>query len=154
MSDTETGRSRELLSYSVKFVCGFQEPDDRCKPVVAGYYATEINIHNYHDREVEIRKRILPVVCGGEPVGREPEYVGIRAEDEIVLPPDSATMDDCCHIALLLYGFVPTPMPLTIGYLEIVSNEELAIDAVYTVVGINRRSPSIDVERVEARKKH
>jgi hypothetical protein len=49
-----------------------------------------------------------------------------------VLPPGAATMDDCCRIAERLYGGAPSPLPLTIGFLEIVSDEELHVTAVYT----------------------
>jgi len=149
---TEQGKR---LSYSVKFVCGVQKNQEIGCPVVRpGIYATEINIHNFHDKEVKLEKFVLPVVRHGEPRGREPEYVRIQAKDSIVLPPNTATMDDCCRIAELLYGSIPHPLPLTIGYLEIVSSEELAIDAVYTVSGLKRRRvSSIDVERVEGKAK-
>lgn len=144
--------SGKRFSYSVKFVCGVQERQEHCCSVVQpGVYATEINIHNYHDKEVKLDKFVLPVVHKGEPRGREPNFVGIQAKDQIVLPPNTATMDDCCRIAELLYGSAPQPLPLTIGYLEIVSSEELAIDAVYTATGLKRRRVSIDVERVEAK---
>ena len=141
------------LSYSAKFVCGIQERREYgCLVVRPGFYTTEINIHNYHDREVKLEKFILPVVYRGVPRGREPDHVGIRAKDSIVLPPNTATMDDCCRIAELLYGSVPQPLPLTIGYLEIVSSDELAIDAVYTVSGCkDGEVNSIDVERVEGK---
>ena len=34
--------------YSVKFVCGIQNPSTACTPVRQGAYSTEINIHNFH----------------------------------------------------------------------------------------------------------
>jgi hypothetical protein len=140
------------FSYSVKFVCGVQErQEQRCSVVRPGVYATEINIHNYHDRKVKLEKFVLPVVHKGEPRGREPDFVAIQAKDSIVLPPNTATMDDCCRIAELLYGAPVHPLPLTIGYLEIVSSEDLAVDAVYTVTGLEGGGVSIDVERVEAK---
>lgn len=40
-----------------------------------------------------------------------------------------------------------------IGFLEIISNRPLAIDAVYTVGDRGGRTVSIDVERVEGRRK-
>lgn len=146
---------KKRYSYSVKFVCGVQRYDEECKPVVPGYYATEINIHNYHNREVEVRKFVLPLVSNGVVRGREPDFVDIRAKDSIVLPPNTATMDDCCRIGQLLYGQTNPAMQLTIGYLEIVSSEELAVDAVYTVSDLEQRLVrSMDVERVEARVKN
>ena len=45
------------------------------------------------------------------------------------LPSGAATMDDCCRIAQVLYGAVPGTMLLTIGYLEIISDEELHVTA-------------------------
>ena len=51
-----------------------------------GVYATEINIHNYHDRKVKLDKLVLPVVYQGEPRGREPDYVGSRRRTA-----------SCCH---------------------------------------------------------
>lgn len=141
------------FSYSVKFVCGTQGADDcHCAPVRPGHYATEINVHNFHDREVKIDKRVLPVVLAGAARGREPSFTRPLATDTIVLPPHTATLDDCCRLAELLFGAMPTqPLPLTLGFLEIVSPVELAVSAVYTVTGVNAGGPSIDVESIAAR---
>ncbi len=39
-------------------------------------------------------------------------------------------MDDCCRIAELLYGGVPgSSIPLTVGFLEIISDQELHVTA-------------------------
>jgi hypothetical protein len=68
------------------------------------------------------------------------------------LPGFSATMDDCCRIAEMLLGAPPSgPLPLTIGFLEIISPVELAVTAVYTVSGPDSRTTSIDVEIIEPR---
>jgi hypothetical protein len=138
-------------SYSVKFVCGEQRedpPDQRCLPGVRpGIYATEINIHNYHDEAVSIDKFVLPLVFAGEPQGREPAFVTVKAKDRISLPPNSATMHDCCRIAELLRG-----SPLVIGFLEIVSTIELQVTAVYTATNL-RGSLSIDVEQIAGKLK-
>jgi len=40
-------------------------------------------------------------------IGREPELTGIRGQDAITLPPNTATMDDCYRIGQLLYGSPP-----------------------------------------------
>ena len=145
----------KLTSYSVKFVCGLQESGElRDGMVRPGIYATEINIHNYHDTRVEVRKHILPVVIKGKARGREPRYVRVQAQDAIVLPPNTATMDDSFRLAELLYGSPPPqPLPLTIGYLEIVSTRPLAIDAVYSVSDRAGRTVAVDVERVEGQPK-
>jgi len=144
-----------LVSYSVKFVCGIQDADElKVGMVRPGIYATEINIHNYNNTEVRVRKLVLPLVIGGEPQGREPRFVGVANQDNISLPPDTATMDDSFRIGELVYGSPPPePLPLTIGYLEIVSTQPLAVDAVYTVSDRERRSIAIDVNRIEGRQK-
>jgi hypothetical protein len=140
--------------YSVKFVCGVQsECGCECGPVQPGKYSTEINIHNYQNKEVAIEKRFIPVVFAGAAVGREPRVAGPKATDKIVLPPHSATMDDCCRIAELLFGGVPpSPIPLTIGFIEITSREELSVTAVYTSSGLNSQGVDIDVEQIQGRK--
>jgi hypothetical protein len=144
-----------LVSYSVKFVCGLQDSEElELGMVRPGVYATEINIHNYHDTRVAVRKHVLPLVVKGKARGREPEFVRVHAQDAIVLPPDTATMDDSFRIGELVYGTPPPqPLPLTIGYLEILSTLPLAIDAVYTVSDREGRTVAIDVERVEGRPK-
>lgn len=140
--------------YSVKFICGVQ-PDCGCEcaPVQPGKYATEINIHNYSLKRVEVRKRFVPVVLAGAPVGREPRVAGVRAEDKISLPPQAATMDDCCRIAeLLLGGEAPSPIPLTIGFLELTASAEIAVTAVYTTSDLNSGGLSLAVEQIAGRR--
>jgi trypsin-like peptidase/VWA domain-containing protein len=145
-------RGRRYI-YSVKFLCGEQgEECADCGPVRPGSYATEITIHNHHDREVRIVKRILPLVLAGGVRGREPQSTGPMATDQIVLPAHSATMDDCCRILELLLGARPTAaVPLTEGLLEITSPVELGVTAVYSVTNPNKGSTSIDVQSVDAK---
>lgn len=140
------------FSYSVKFICGEQrEGACECASVRPGIYATEINIHNYHDAEVKIEKFVTPAVFAGVPVGREPKVAARKASDSIVLPPHTATMDDCCRIAELLFGGTPpSPIPFTAGFMEITSAEELSVTAVYTVSKPTSGSVSIDVEQIQA----
>ena len=167
----------EVFSYSVKFICGVEgerggdgdvgddrEHDDEREDdherkhkegvVSPGIYATEINIHNFNETEVQVEKYVLPVVLQGEPIGREPKFVERMAKDYIVLPPNTATMDDCYRIGELLFGSPPpSPMPLMIGFLEIVSRRELSITAVYTVTDLGSRFVSIDVEQIQGKQK-
>jgi hypothetical protein len=140
----------KLFVYSVKFVCGLQpEFGCQCAPVQPGKYATEINLHNYSSKEVAILKRFVPVVLAGAPAGREPRAAAVRAEDKIVLPPHTATMDDCCRIAELLFGEGgASSMPLTIGFLEITANADIAVTAMYTTSGLKSGGVSIAVEQV------
>lgn len=145
-------RSKPFI-YPVKFICGEQaECDCSCAPVAPGRYATEINIHNYSSKEVAIQKRFVPVVLAGAPVGREPRAAAERAEDKIVLPPHTATLDDCCRAAELMFGAGgPSNMPLTVGFLEITANADIAVTAVYTTSGLKSAGVSIAVEAVEGR---
>ena len=140
--------------YGVKFLCGEQGEDcGTCAPVRPGRYATEINIHNGHDREVPVAKRVLPLVLAGAVRAREPLVTGPTAADRIVLPPHGATMDDCCRLLELLLGGRPAgPTPLTIGILEIASPVELNVTAVYTVTGPGGHATSMDVRVIPAQR--
>ncbi|HEY4593419.1 MAG TPA: hypothetical protein VIJ61_13475 [Thermoanaerobaculia bacterium] len=146
-------------SYSVKFVCGVQPAADGCcclPGVRTGIYATEINIHNYQYRSTALlTKSVLPVILAGTPQGREPQAVSSRGWDRMLLPAGSATMDDCCRINELLFNTAPPAgQPLNVGFLEIVSNVELKVTAVYTATDLESRSISIDVEDVPSRIKY
>jgi len=144
-------KPKYLYSYSIKFVCGVQEACEcSCTAGVRpGVYATEINIHNYHDESVPIQKFVLPIVFAGSPQGREPRIVEAKGRDRIILPGNSATMDDCCRLSDLLFDSAPpTRLPLTTGFLEIVSPVELQITAVYTATDPESGSISIDVQQI------
>ena len=140
-----------MFIYSVKFVCGAQNPvaTQPCSPVRPGTYATEINIHNFHpDQKADIRKRVLLLVQNDSPVGREPRIAKATEFDTITLPPDSATMDDCCNLAEKLHLNLAH---LTIGFFEIVSTLELNVTAVYTASDLKGASISVDVETINGR---
>jgi hypothetical protein len=141
-----------MFSYSVKFICGVQNaPTEKqsCSVVRQGAYATEINIHNFNRREeAKIEKRALLLVHNDSPVGREPRFAKPQPFAEITLPPDTATMDDCCGFAEKLKL---TPGHITIGFLEIVSNVELNVVAVYTATDLKAVGISIEVETIQAR---
>jgi hypothetical protein len=125
---------RRLFLYSVTFLCGEQKGDCcGCSPVRPGHYATEINIHNFSDRDAPVIKRVIPLVLSGAVRGREPQVAIISAVDRLILPAHTATMDDCCRLQELLLGaVVEGHAPLTTGVLEIISTVELAVTAVYT----------------------
>lgn len=179
--------AKEQYVYSVKFVCGYQATNvgasndaaarKEGEPSVKfGNYATEINLIwpeiYLGDQQAFIFKHLTVLVDQGKPVGREPKVALPRAYiDSIQLPSLGATMDDCNRIAELLWGAVPTPYPITIGYLVITSTHELDVTAVYTSqacsnwsstgttnLGCLRAddggsvSSSIDVEKIEGRK--
>jgi hypothetical protein len=144
-----------MFIYSVKFVCGVQNASvagvpPQCTPVRVGSYATEINIHNFQRaQQAQIDKRVLLLVKDDAPIGREPKSVSSTVFESIKLPADSATMDDCCHLGEKL-SFSPTH--LNIGFLEISSDVELNVTAVYTATDLKAASISIDVETITGRK--
>ncbi len=143
----QTASAKFQYSYAVKFVCGYNSSNlgldvDGSQsgepPVKFGNYATEVNIYNFNlygdlaPPTATIEKRFLVLVKDGVPVGREPKVVDVSGLDRIELNTGQATMDDCNRIAQVLWGKVPTPYPLTIGYLVILSTLELDVTAVYT----------------------
>ena len=144
---------KRRYSYSVKYVIGMYEGAD-CNTknaVNAGNYTTEVNIHNYQQKEAFIQKYIVPLIFNGEPIGREPKLSRILANDKIVLPPYTATMDDTYRLAQLLYKEnPPCNAPLNIGFLHIISSIELAVTAVYTAANIKVKDgvPSIEIKEI------
>ena len=141
--------------YTVDFVCGEGTGCGcECTPEQKGGYATAIAIHNYSLKPVEIVKRFVPLVFSGAAIGREPGTVGALAEDRMVLPAQSATMDDCCAIAARLLGAAPpTSLPISAGVLEITASADVSVTAVYTSSGLTAdRRVSIDVKQISARR--
>ncbi len=143
----------ESYSYSVKFLCGRQS-DGCCHdaPLVPGSYATEVNVHNPADTPVEISLDVIPLVLSGAPVGRAPETSRTTARTRLTLAPHEATMIDCRRVLELLLGAVPeATTPLTIAFVEVIADAELAVTAVRTLGG-DGGPAGIDVERVPAQK--
>jgi hypothetical protein len=63
-------------------------------------------------------------------------------------------MDDCHRIGQLLYGSPPPqPLPLTIGFLQLVTTASVAVDAVSTATDPSGRTLTTDVHRVKGRAK-
>ena len=144
----------KLFIYGVKFVCGVQPDcgDCGCAPVRPGSYSTEINILNPTAKEVPVLTRPVPVVTAGAASGREPRFNGPGKPSVMKLPAHGASMSDCCRILELVLGAAPAgPVPLTIGFLEIVSTVELDVTAVYTASGGAGSTPSISVNRIAGR---
>jgi hypothetical protein len=137
------------FSYTVKFVCGVNRTERPCTTVRQGIYATDINIHNFdRRRKAKIEKSALLLVRKNQPVGREPAIVKTEPFDRIVLPPRTATMDDCCRLNEKLQL---SDAALNVGFLELVSDIELNVTVVYTATDLSSRSIAIDVETVAAR---
>jgi len=179
--------AKEQYVYSVKFVCGYNPSNigvslsgtQEGEPSVKfGNYATEINIvwpEIYLTDPMYsayVSKHLVVLVDKGKPVGREPKVAsGKLYADSITLTAVSGTMDDCNRIAEILWGAVPSPYPLTIGYLVLASTHEIDVTAVYTSQACSywTKSPqklecldpngaevgvssSIDVERIPGRR--
>jgi hypothetical protein len=140
-----------MFVYSVKFICGVQNPPTTaptCTPVRQGAYATEINIHNFQTTALaNIQKRALLLVHNDAPVGREPQIARAQHFAQITLPPDTATMDDCCSLG---GPFNFSLSALNIGFLELVSNVALNVTAVYTATDLRAGTISIDVQSINA----
>ncbi len=145
----QAASAKILYSYAVKFVCGYNPSnvgvwgDDfrytGGEPTVKfGNYATDINIYNFNiypepGFPQHVEKSILLLVDRGVPVGRERRIATPIFGDVLdPFPAGTATMDDCNRIAEMLWGVVPTPYPLTIGFLVLGSTIELDVTAVYT----------------------
>jgi hypothetical protein len=143
---TQGAWAKEQYVYSVKFVCGYNPSnlgvslngEIQGEPSVKfGNYATEINLSwpelYLGDETNRVYKHLMILVDKGKPVGREPKVAEAKTYiDAIELRQMTGTMDDCNRIAELAWGAVPTPYPLTIGYLIITSVYELDVTAVYT----------------------
>jgi len=149
--------SSQLFRYSVKYVFGKQaQGDDCCMPILSpGRYRTEINIHNMQDKAAKVEKFVLPLVICGVPLGREPNHTERKAEDKINLPPHAATMDDSHRLTELLNGFPPCKSQiedglLNIGFLEIISDQELSVTAVYTAADLEEKSIAMDTQVIPA----
>ncbi len=153
-----------LWSYAAKFVCGFQDINAAGVPAPGepvlkpGNYASEINIHNPNYKYLPLRKKFL-VLVNGQQIIREPQQIEPMRIVTMTLGPDFATMDDCNNLWHYLYPAVtpPSPMPVFIGYLVVLSPLELDIDVVYTAnaPGSLTTAPtgvSIDVERVTGKR--
>jgi hypothetical protein len=132
---------RPYWSFAAKFVCGEQLADEPGQetpgepPVKPGNYATEINIHNPHYRgPIQIRTKVV-LLAEGARVARAPETVEPRPFSPLfALGDDAGTMQDCNGIWGQLNPGVPppSPMPLMIGYLVIVSPANLDVVSVLT----------------------
>jgi hypothetical protein len=157
-------KGQYVWSYAAKFVCGYQrfaEPGQLTpgEPILKpGNYATEINIHNPADKQTPLRKKFLVLVNGQEAI-REPAQIQPAKIMTMTLGPDYATMDDCNNLWRLTYPTtpLPSPMPVFIGYLVILSPLELDVDVVYTAnapgdLTVAPTGVSIDVERVTGKR--
>ncbi len=154
-----------IWSYAAKFVCGYQPPvqpgtvisgETTVKP---GNYATVINIHNPNYRQVPIKKKFIVEMVGSEPFAMEPQQTEPRRVVTMTLGSDMVTMDDCNNLWRNLFPAAPppTPMPVFIGYLVVLSPLDLDVDVAYTAnapgsLQVAPTGVSIDVERVTGKR--
>jgi hypothetical protein len=129
---------RQAAVYSVKFLCGFQDPvvspqigPQTEPPVKPGNYATAVNIHNFHAFQVNICKKA--VLAPPERCFIDKPTIGRPANDPtcnrligpvigpITLGPDDAFEVDCQDIVSLLHTLPPPPLGPTFikGFVEI-----------------------------------
>ncbi len=111
------------------------DADRECTTVVDGRYATAVSIYNPGPCAASIEKRFAPLLLNGKAVGREPATVDAKPFARIELAPGQATMDDCCALEEAV-GILHTTA--TLGVLDLVSDHELVVTAIYTSGG--RRS--------------
>ena len=129
-------QGRKTLTYSVKFLCGFQDFVEAATPatpkqfeVRPGYYATAINIHNFHSSEVNFQKRA--VVADPQRNTRGPKS---NAVDERLGSGDALEVD-CIDIVQLFPKDALATRTFIKGFLQIISQVELSVVAVYTAQG-------------------
>ena len=133
-------QGRKTLTYSVKFLCGFQDFVEAGTPatpkqyeVRPGYYATAINIHNFHSSEVRFQKKA--VVADPQRFTRGPKS---NAVDERLGSGDALEVDCIDIVQLFPKDAIDHPLAprrFIKGFLQIISQVELSVVAVYTAQG-------------------
>jgi hypothetical protein len=146
------GPSTDTFVYAAKFVCG---PSAGPDPVVAGDYATSINVHNPNGFDVYFKKKVVLANSEGEDFG------AISAWRYEPVPPGGAFEIDCTDIRS--FFLQPPPLPAFIkGFVVIEtqndpgglgSSGELDVVPVYSVRRItgapnNGYGNDLDVLRV------
>jgi hypothetical protein len=147
-------------SYAAKFVCGDLSSSAAISgttTVQPGSYATAITIHSPHySGPTTFYRKIVLLVDRGEAVGRAPATAQpLSFAPAGQLDDDGATMEDCASIWALANPDTPppTPMPLTIGYIVIVSPRSLDIDGVITAApGAGTAGLALDTSKVEGKR--
>jgi len=131
--------SREWYVYNAKFLCGRQSASS---PVVAGNYATTINLHKWEHEPAYIHKKAVIAVKQHEP---QLPY-GFGEPFEICW--DNAVQIDCPDIESWFPPGTASFANFTEGFVSIISPVPLDVVAVYTA-----QSPSgdmtMDVEKIE-----
>jgi hypothetical protein len=139
-------------AYAVKFVCGDQGGGCgcRCAAVQPGRYSTEVNVRNSRCQPATVTLRVNPLMMAGAAVGRFPNVVAAKPFATLTLRQGEATMLDCCVITGFLLGADPAgSTPTSIGFVELSSDQELDVTAVYTANGPDGSGPALTVLHVD-----
>jgi hypothetical protein len=141
-----SGAAGKICVYSVKFICGTQNPVSTAPPVEPpvkpGNYATAVNIQNFHAAATKISLRAVVANPAGTATG------AISAASSIGLVPYQGLEVDCAQIVALLKRTDPQPPPFIKGFVDIQSTVILSVVGVYTAeqIGGNGKAPvSVDV---------
>ncbi len=129
-----------LYIYSVKFLLG--EAKSESEGVKPANYATAVNIHNFLDESVTVKKKAVIAVPQGQP--------GIvSAYEEFKMGPNWAVEVDGADISNLL-GLPFPPQSFVKGFVVIESPKPLNVVAVYTssTSGVFSRGFSMDIEYI------
>jgi len=121
---------RNAFFYSVKFLCGLEQPQPNLKPpqeppVKPGNYATSINVHNFRNLNLCISKKAViapPELAPTQNIGPFRPFK---------LVPDGAFHIDCADILSLFPVGAGFPSFIE-GFVEIQSTVQLNVQAVYT----------------------
>jgi hypothetical protein len=138
MKKKEKARERDFpFQYAAKFICTSNIPgtSQTTAALLPGAYLTSVNIHNPHDHEIRMQKKLASP---------------IQISDYITgsLKPDGAERVVCDQISDFnipnIHGFE--------GFLVIDSTHSLDVVAVYTAGNTGGSVVSIDVEEIKERK--
>lgn len=136
--------------YGVKFVCGIERKALDAY-VTLGRYLTEVNIGNPHDKPIDIRKYVNLLLIKDDKAVREPELAKPEGDVGLPMDPFTATSDDCAAIGKMIGIANLGTGPVTIGFLNIISREELNVTAVHTTQSLKPTTaevPGIAVEKI------
>ncbi|HYE28614.1 MAG TPA: hypothetical protein VEA61_10320 [Allosphingosinicella sp.] len=133
-----------INEYAVKVVCGRMGGPGQLTPVVNGFYATAVNVHNPGPLVTFWRKVAIARPGAPGPIS------GFKA---MQLKNDQAVEFDCRQIFAQLLAAGIQPGPFVKGFLVIRSQRQLDVVAVYTAGPSNGSgASSIHTERVPPRR--
>lgn len=128
--------SKFRFQYATKFICTANIPNTSQKTdaLVPGIYQTAVNIHNPHQKKVEIRIKIA-------------SPTGISSFKNEILEYDEVQRVTCAN----LKDFELKPLHGFEGFLVVESTESIDVSAVYTACPKDQMVSSIDVVQIKER---